>query len=62
MAQNLLKPQQVPKSIAKQIHKAIQNVFRMTDRKALGKKARKWVIDNFSTESVGKFFDGKRIR
>ena len=39
-----------PKSIAKQIHK----VYKMSnaEREALGKKARKWVVDNFSTESV----------
>ena len=39
-----------PKSIAKQIYK----VYKMSnaEREALGKKARKWVVDNFSTESV----------
>ena len=44
-----------PKSICKQLY----NVFRMTDneKSRLGKKARQWVIDNFSTESVGKFWN-----
>lgn len=39
-----------PRSIAKQLHK----VYKMSEaeKSRLGKKARQWVIDNFSTEAV----------
>jgi glycosyltransferase involved in cell wall biosynthesis len=44
-----------PSSIAKQLTK----VLNMSDstRREFGKKARKWVIDNFSTEVIGKFLE-----
>ena len=44
-----------PKSICKELY----NVLRMSndEKNRLGKKARQWVIDNFSTESVGKFLE-----
>ena len=44
-----------PKSICKQLY----SVLGMNERekKKLGEQAKQWVIDNFSTESVGKFLE-----
>ena len=44
-----------PNSIAENIDK----VYHMTseERSAKGKKARQWVVDNFSLEAIGKFFE-----
>jgi hypothetical protein len=50
-----IKASTYPSSIAKQLNK----VFRMkdSDKRELGKKGRKWVIDNFSVEVIGKFLE-----
>lgn len=44
-----------PSSIAKQLYK----VYKMpeSERRQMGQKARKWTIENYSTETIGKIFE-----
>lgn len=58
-----IKASTYPSSIAKQLNKVLG--MKPELRKELGKKGRKWVIDNFSTEVIGKqleeFIDSQEI-
>ena len=50
-----IKASTCPKSIAEQLQKAFE--MSEEERGQLGKKARQWVIDNFSKNKVGKFLE-----
>ncbi len=44
-----------PSSICKQLNKVVQ--MKEDQRREMGAKGRQWVIDNFSIEKIGKFFE-----
>jgi len=44
-----------PSSICKQLNKVFQ--MKEEQRKEMGAKGRQWVLDNFSVEKIGKFFE-----
>lgn len=50
-----IKASTYPSDIAKQLNKVVS--LSPSTKAALGKKARKWVIDNFSIEIIGKFLE-----
>lgn len=50
-----IKASTYPSSIAKQLNKVLE--MKPETRKDLGKKARQWVIDNFSVEVIGKYIE-----
>jgi len=50
-----IKASTYPSSIAKQLTKVL--TMNPETKKALGKKARKWVIENFSIDTIGKFLE-----
>lgn len=50
-----IKASTYPNSIAKQLNKVLE--MKQETRKELGKKARQWVIDNFSIEVIGKYLE-----
>ena len=50
-----IKASTYPSNIAKQLNKVLS--MKEPERRAMGKKARQWVIDNFSVEVIGKFLE-----
>jgi glycosyltransferase involved in cell wall biosynthesis len=50
-----IKASTYPSSIAKQLNKVLE--MKPESKKELGKKARQWVIDNFSVETIGKYLE-----